>query len=126
MLQINFLKKLFDIIVILSITLILIGCSPMKWTTLGHGGRMRIDYDLSNQTKEQIDSICLSESISSNLKKHWSYLPFQDEETEKKYEKYMYIQKMDSLEILFLITKEKNDKSNDYNIVKRTTYELIK
>ena len=33
---------------------------------------------------------------------------------------------MDSLEILFLITKEKNDKSNDYNIVKRTTYDLIK
>lgn len=116
----NLFKKLFGIILIVILALVLIGCSPMSWTTIGNGGRMRIEYDLSNQTKHQIDSICLVESISNNIKKDWLYLPMQDGETNLGVEKYMFIEKMDSLETLFLITKKVNEHDN-YGIMKRIT-----
>ena len=81
---------------------------------------MRVLYDLENQTKEQIDSICLSESISNKLNNDWIYYPMQDAETNVGIERYMFIQKMDSLETLFLVTKKQNE-SDKYRILKRIT-----
>ena len=117
----NLFKKLFGILlIIVLVCFLLIGCSPLTWTTIGNGGKMRVLYDLENQTKEQIDSICLSESISNKLNNDWIYYPMQDAETNVGIERYMFIQKMDSLETLFLVTKKQNE-SDKYRILKRIT-----
>ena len=117
----NLFKKLFWILLIIGLVcFLLISCSPLTWTTIGNGGKMRVLYDLENQTKEQIDSICLSESISNKLNNDWIYYPMQDAETNVGIERYMFIQKMDSLETLFLVTKKQNE-SDKYRILKRIT-----
>ncbi len=100
--------------------IIFLSCSSIRWTTLGNGGRMKIVYDLNNLQKHQIDSICNNDSISNKFVRNWLFLPLVESESGDKIEKYMYIKRLDSLEILYVVTKNKSEET--YGIIKRITY----
>ena len=106
------MKKFFYIL-ILFITIV--SCSPMSWQTIGNGNTMRNDY-MFIYDKCQFDSICFADSLPSDLEL-WLTVPIQDYETKKAINKYMYIKKNDSIDVIYLMLLE-DDK---YNFTKRIT-----
>ena len=95
---------------------LLFSCAPIHWATIGNGENMKVEFS-DNYTKYQFNSVCNVKKISSDLS-DWVSLPLMDKETKSKNYKYMYIQKMDSLEIVYILFID-NDK---YNLNKRLTY----
>lgn len=106
------MKKLFYTF-ILFITII--SCSPVSWQQIGNGEVMRNEYE-SNFTKEQFDSICNVDSLPSDLTL-WLGNHLRDYETKNVMYRYMYIKRMDSLEVIYILDKD----NNNYKISKRIT-----
>lgn len=106
------MKKLFYIF-ILFITII--SCSPVSWQQIGNGETMRNEYEL-NYTEQQFDSVCVVDSLPNDLSL-WLSVPMRDYEEKNPILKYMYIKRMDSLEVIYIIKKQ-NEK---YNVSKRIT-----
>lgn len=106
------MKKLFYIFFL---SIVIISCSPISWSLIGNGNIMKNSYD-DIFSEYQFDSICVHDSLPIDLNL-WLSVPMKDYEDNMQILKYMYIKKMDSLEIIYIINKQ-DDK---YNISKRIT-----
>ena len=96
--------------------LLVISCSPVSWMKIGNGNNMKNSFN-NEFTKDQFDSICIVDKLPNNLKK-WDSLPLIDGENRSRAVKYMFIQRMDSLEVLYILKKI----NNKYKLNKRITY----
>lgn len=105
------------IILFLIIIFIAVSCSSVKVTNnyYANGEYMKLAYD-TLVTHDGFDSLCVNESINPNTNK-WSKMTVRDYETNEKLTKYMFIQKMDTTEIIFTLTV--NDLN--YKVTKRIT-----
>ena len=106
------MKKLFYTF-ILFITII--SCSPVSWTQIGNGEIMRNMYE-GEFTKSQFDSICNADSLPIDLSL-WLSNHMRDYETKEAMYRYMYIKRMDSLEVIYILDKD----AEKYNLSKRVT-----
>lgn len=106
------MKKLFYIF-LLFITII--SCSPVSWQQIGNGETMRNDYEVEF-TKSQFDSVCNKDGLPTDLSL-WLSNHMRDYETKEAMYRYMYIKRMDSLEVIYIL-----DLNGDkYNFSKRVT-----
>ena len=106
------MKKLFYIF-LLFITII--SCSPVSWQQIGNGETMRNDYEVEF-TKSQFDSVCNKDGLPTDLSL-WLTTPLRDYETFNPMYRYMYIKRMDSLEVIYILDKD----AEKYNLSKRVT-----
>lgn len=106
------MKKLFYIFVLF---ITIISCSPVTWTQIGNGETMRNEFN-SEYTKYQFDSICKVDEIPSDLSL-WLNNHMRDYETKEAMYRYMYIKKMDSLEVIYILDLD----GEKYNVSKRVT-----
>lgn len=107
------MKKLLYII----IAFIAISCSHVNYNanSIGIGTKMKMEFE-DYYTKYQFDSVCISDSIPNNLNM-WITVPMKDYEEGEKIYRYLYIKKLDSLEAMYLLYKDKEK----YKIGKRIT-----
>lgn len=106
------MKKLFYIF-LLFITII--SCSPVSWQQIGNGEVMRNDYEVVF-TKSQFDSVCNKDSLPTDLSL-WLSNHMRDYETREAMYRYMYIKRMDSLEVIYILDLD----GDKYNFSKRVT-----
>ena len=89
--------------------LFVLSCTPSKFTSVGYSDMVSEYVNVYN--KEQLDSVCKSEGIPSNLSQ-WLSLKIRDYETSRPICKYTYIYK-DSL--MFVVEQD----SIQYTLNKR-------
>jgi len=106
------MKKLFYIF-LLFITII--SCSPVSWQQIGNGETMRNDYEVEF-TKSQFDSVCNKDGLPTDLSL-WLSNHMRDYETKEAIYRYMYIKRMDSLEVIYILDLD----GDKYNFSKRIT-----
>ena len=106
------MKKLFYIF-LLFITII--SCSPVTWQQIGNGETMRNDYEVEF-TKSQFDSVCNKDGLPTDLSL-WLSNHMRDYETKEAMYRYMYIKRMDSLEVIYILDLD----GDKYNFSKRVT-----
>lgn len=106
------MKKLFYIF-LLFITII--SCSPVSWQQIGNGETMRNDYEVEF-TKSQFDSVCNKDGLPTDLSL-WLSNHMRDYETKEAMYRYMYIKRMDSLEVIYILDLD----GDKYNFSKRVT-----
>lgn len=106
------MKRLFYIF-LLFITII--SCSPVSWQQIGNGETMRNDYEVEF-TKSQFDSVCNKDGLPTDLSL-WLSNHMRDYETKEAMYRYMYIKRMDSLEVIYILDLD----GDKYNFSKRVT-----
>ena len=106
------MKRLFYIF-LLFITII--SCSPVSWQQIGNGETMRNDYEVEF-TKSQFDSVCNEDGLPTDLSL-WLSNHMRDYETREAMYRYMYIKRMDSLEVIYILDLD----GDKYNFSKRVT-----
>lgn len=106
------MKKLFYIF-LLFITII--SCSPVSWQQIGNGETMRNDCEVEF-TKSQFDSVCNEDGLPTDLSL-WLSNHMRDYETREAMYRYMYIKRMDSLEVIYILDLD----GDKYNFSKRVT-----
>lgn len=106
------MKKLFYIF-LLFITIM--SCSPVSWQQIGNGETMRNDYEIEF-TKSQFDSVCNKDGLPIDLSL-WLSNHMRDYETKEAMYRYMYIKRMDSLEVIYILDLD----GDKYNFSKRVT-----
>lgn len=106
------MKKLFYIF-LLFITII--SCSPVSWQQIGNGETMRNEFK-GEYTKYQFDSICKTNEIPNDLSL-WLNSYLRDYESKEAMYRYMYIKRMDSLEVIYILDLD----GDKYNFSKRVT-----
>ena len=106
------MKKLFYILVLV---VTIIACSPVSWTQIGNGEVMKNEFE-NVYSKSQFDSICKEDGLPSDLSL-WLSNHMRDYETKKAMYRYMYIKRMDSLEVIYILDKD----AEKYNLSKRVT-----
>ena len=106
------MKKLLYIFMLF---ITIVSCSTPSWVQLGNGNIMRNSYEL-DFTKSQFDSVCKAEDLPTDLSL-WLSNHMRDYETKNPMYRYMFIKRMDSLEVLYILDLD-NEK---YNFTKRIT-----
>lgn len=106
------MKRLFYIFMLF---ITIISCSSPSWVQIGNGNIMRNSYEL-DFTKSQFDSVCKSEDLPTDLSL-WLSHHMRDYETKEAMYRYMYIKRMDSLEVIYILDKD----AEKYNLSKRVT-----
>lgn len=111
-----FKKILFPFLIISFIFISFIGCKTAKWYEEGIDGTMKNEL-VAIFTQQQIDSICIADTLPINLKE-WIPLLNRDYEEGDKIQQYIFVKRYVNGETVYIISQV-ND-SNNYRIQKRS------
>lgn len=109
----KFLPSLF---VLFCFLISIVSCTPKKWLYEGVDGTMKNEI-LGVFTQQQIDSLCIADTLPINLGE-WIPLLTRDYESGEKMQQYLFIKKHSSDETIYVITRYSDNEN--YRIQKRS------